>query len=211
MTSTNKTRRTGWRRFGLVAAALLALAGPALAAPADEARAEMERTVADVLAILRDGSLPLQAKRDRIQKIAYDRFDFVTMSKLILKRDWKKFDAAQQQEFVAEFKEHLSARYGENLGRYERENVEVTSHQPETNGDVTVNTVIRGGKYDGTPVNYRLRKNSDWQVIDVVIENVSLVSSFRQQFADVLARSGPTGVLAKLKERNAARAAGKTT
>ena len=71
-------------------------------------------------------------------------------------------------------------------------------------------TVIRGGKYDGTPVDYRLRKESEWRVIDVVIENVSLVSSFRQQFADVLAKSGPAGVLAKLKERNAARAAAKS-
>jgi phospholipid transport system substrate-binding protein len=196
----------------LALALLLLLAAPgALAAPADDARATMEKTVADVLAILGDGSLPLQTKKDRIQAIAWERFDFVTMSKLVLKRDWKRFDAAQQQEFVAEFKEHLSARYGENLGRYENEKVEVTSHHTETNGDVTVKTVIRGGKYDGTPVNYRLRNASSWRVIDVVIENVSLVSSFRQQFADVLERGGPTGVLAKLKERNAARAAAKQT
>jgi phospholipid transport system substrate-binding protein len=199
-------------RGALALALLLLLATPgALAAPADDARATMEKTVADVLAILGDGSLPLQTKKDRIQAIAWERFDFVTMSKLVLKRDWKRFDAAQQQEFVAEFKEHLSARYGENLGRYENEKVEVTSHHTETNGDVTVKTVIRGGKYDGTPVNYRLRNASSWRVIDVVIENVSLVSSFRQQFADVLERGGPTGVLAKLKERNAARAAAKQT
>src|SRR5512145_1714100 len=189
--------------------ALLAWSPAALAAPADDARATMEKTVADVLAILGDGSLPLQAKRDRIQAIAYERFDFVTMSKLVLKRDWKKFDAAQQQQFVEQFREHLSARYGENLGRYENEKVEVTSHHTETNGDVSVKTVIRGGKFDGTPVNYRLRNQSAWRVIDVVIENVSLVSSFRQQFADVLEKGGPTGVLTKLKERNAARASAK--
>jgi phospholipid transport system substrate-binding protein len=189
---------------------LLALgAGRALAAAADDARATMEKTVADVLVILGDDALPLQTKKDRIQAIAFERFDFVTMSKLVLKRDWKRFDAAQQQEFVTEFKEHLSARYGENLGRYENEKVEVASHHSETNGDVTVKTVIRGGRYDGTPVNYRLRNASAWRVIDVVIENVSLVSSFRQQFADVLEKGGPTGVLAKLKERNAARAAAK--
>ena len=189
---------------------LLALgAGRALAAAADDARATMEKTVADVLVVLGDTSLPLQTKKDRIQAIAFERFDFVTMSKLVLKRDWKRFDAGQQQEFVEEFKEHLSARYGENLGRYENEKVEVTSHRTETNGDVTVKTVIRGGQYDGTPVNYRLRNASEWRVIDVVIENVSLVSSFRQQFADVLEKGGPTGVLAKLKERNAARAAAK--
>lgn len=193
-----------------VALAPAALFGAAaIALPADDARAVMEKTVADVLTILGDKSLPIQSKRDRIQAIAYERFDFETMSKLVLKRDWKKFDAAQQREFVAEFREHLSARYGENLGRYESEKVEVKSHHAETNGDVTVKTVIRGGQYDGTPVDYRLRNESQWRVIDVVIENVSLVSSFRTQFADVLAKSGPSGVLAKLKERNAARRAGK--
>jgi phospholipid transport system substrate-binding protein len=193
-----------------VALALLLLGGaPAVAAPADDARATMERTVADVLKVLDDSSLSLQAKRDRIQAIAFERFDFVTMSKLVLKRDWKKFDAAQQQAFVEQFREHLSARYGEDLGKYEKERVEVTAQHAETNGDVSVKTVIRGGKFDGTPVDYRLRQGSSWQVIDVVIENVSLVSSFRTQFADVLAKSGPTGVLTKLKERNAARAAAK--
>jgi phospholipid transport system substrate-binding protein len=203
--------RSSWRAGLVLALALPAWLAPAFAAPADDARATMQKTVDDVLVILGDKSLALPAKRERIQGIAYERFDFETMSKLVLKRDWKKFDAAQQQEFVTEFREHLSARYGENLGRYENEKVEVTSHHAETNGDVSVKTVIRGGKFDGTPVDYRLRNASQWRVIDVVIENVSLVSSFRTQFADVLAKSGPTGVLAKLKERNAARKAAKQT
>lgn len=201
--------RSSRRAWLVLSLALVAWSPAALAAPEDEARAVMEKTVADVLAILGDESLPLQAKRDRIQAIAFERFDFETMSKLVLKRDWKKFTPAQQQEFVTEFREHLSARYGENLGRYENEKVEVTSHHAETNKDVSVKTVIRGGRFDGTPVDYRLRNASEWRVIDVVIENVSLVSSFRNQFADVLSKSGPTGVLARLKERNAARKAGR--
>ena len=201
-----KSRSSG---LGMALALLLLSGAPAGAAPGDDARATMEKTVADVLQVLDDGALSLQTKRDRIQAIAFERFDFVTMSKLVLKRDWKKFDTAQQQEFVEQFREHLSARYGENLGKYEKEKVEVTTQHVETNGDVSVKTVIRGGKFDGTPVDYRLRNASEWRVIDVVIENVSLVSSFRTQFADVLAKSGPTGVLTKLKERNAARAAAK--
>jgi phospholipid transport system substrate-binding protein len=189
---------------------LLGSASGSTASPAADARAAMQRTVDDVLVVLGDTALSLQTKRDRIQVIATERFDFVTMSKLVLKRDWKRFDDAQREEFVTEFKEHLSARYSENLGRYENEKVELTRHQTETNGDVTVETVIRGGRFDGTPVNYRLRNNSDWRVIDVVIENVSLVSSFRKQFADVLQRSGPSGVLERLKKKNAERAEAKT-
>jgi phospholipid transport system substrate-binding protein len=204
------TSRSSRRAHFAAALALGLLAGAAAAAPVDDARAVMQKTVDDVLAVLGNDALSLQAKKDEIQTIAYERFDFVTMSKLVLKRDWKRFDAGQREEFVAEFKEHLSARYGENLGRYENESVEVTKSQSETNGDVTIETVIRGGRYDGTPVNYRLRNASAWQVIDVVIENVSLVSSFRKQFADVLERSGPEGVLNRLKKRNAERKAGKT-
>jgi len=206
MTSTSSRRAA----FGL-ALLLLIPAAQAATAPADEARAAMQQTVSDVLKILDNKSLSLDAKRDRIQAIAYERFDFLTMSKLVLKRDWKQFDAQQQDEFVKEFKEHLSARYGENLGKYDSEDVAVTGAHLETNNDVTVTTVIKGGKYDGTPVDYRLRNGSGWQVIDVVIENVSLVSSFRQQFADVLEKSGPKGVLDKLKERNAERLAAKKT
>ncbi len=203
----SRTRR--WRWVAAALASLLVVAGAAAAAPADDARVAMQRTVDDVLVVLGDTSLSIQDKRDRLQAIATERFDFVTMSKLVLKRDWKRFDPAQRDEFVTQFKEHLSARYGENIGRYENEGVEVTRSQPETNGDVTVATVIRGGRYDGTPVNYRLRNASDWRVIDVVIENVSLVSSFRKQFADVLERSGPEGVLERLKKRNAEREAAK--
>lgn len=195
--------------ISLALAGLLCLASPAAADPAAEARATMEGTISQVLVILDDGSLSLPAKKERIQKIAYERFDFETMSKLVLKKDWKAFDPAQQQEFVTQFREHLSARYSENLGKYDKQRVEIVGQRAESNGDVTVKTVIRGGQYEGTPVDYRLRKGSGWEVIDVVIENISLVSSFRQQFADVLAKSGPTGVLARLKERNAARAAAK--
>ena len=204
MTSTSR------RRPFFAAAGMLLFVGAACVAaatPADDARATMQGTVDDVLLVLDDTSLSQQAKRDRIQTIAYERFDFVTMSKLVLKRDWKRFDTTQREEFVGEFKEHLSARYGEDLGRYENEKVEVTDQQSETNGDVTVETVIRGGRFDGTPVNYRLRNASSWLVIDVVIENVSLVSSFRKQFADVLERSGPEGVLERLRKKNAQRAA----
>jgi len=84
-------------RSSLALATLLWLAAPAAADPAAEARTAMESTISGVLAILQDGSLSLPVKKERIQEIAYGRFDFETMSKLVLKRDWKKFDAAQQQ------------------------------------------------------------------------------------------------------------------
>ena len=49
----------------------------------------------------------------------------------------------------------------------------------------------------------RLRKKGDtWLVIDVVIEGVSLVSTDRAQFAEIVSRGGPTELLRQLREKN---------
>jgi len=47
-----------------------------------------------------------------VEEIAYDIFDFTTMSKLVLARNWRKLDKEQRAEFVREFKRNLSRTYG---------------------------------------------------------------------------------------------------
>ncbi len=54
-------------------------------------------------------------------------------------------------------------------------------------------------------VDYRLRKHdSEWRVIDVVIEGISMVSNYRDQFKSIVSSGGPELLLEKLKEKNAA-------
>jgi phospholipid transport system substrate-binding protein len=189
----------------VVLAALLALAllfaGPALADPAADARSAMQTTIDDVLKILR-GPGSDEQQRAEVEALARQRFDFTTMSKLVLKRDWKRFSREQQSQFVTEFTEYLSASYGTRIARYKNEEVVMLGARNEGNGDVTVQTAIKGGQFDGATVDYRMRQLGGWKVIDVVIEGISLVSNFRQQFADVIARGGPQELLKRLKEKN---------
>lgn len=162
----------------------------------------VDATVAAVLVVLREPGLSVDERRSRIERIAYDRFDFETMSRLVLARGWRRFSDAQQDEFVEAFKRHLSASYGSRVERYEQESVAIVEERIEPRGDVTVQTRIKGGRYDGTAVDYRLRqRDGGWRVIDVVIEGVSLVSNFRSQFAEVMARGGPEEVLRRLREK----------
>ena len=75
--------------------------------------------------------------------------------------------------------------------------------QVEQRNDVTVKTRIQGGQFDGAEVSYRLRKQaSDWKIIDVVIEGVSLVSNYRSQFQEVLNTGTIDDLLAKLRDKN---------
>lgn len=197
------------RPFRSVALALLLFVAPALMAPSPAvaetaaARAVIDQTVADVLGVLKAPGLDSPTRIAKIDAIARERFDFETMSRLVLKRSWKQFSESEQQEFVEAFRNHLANSYGTRVDRYEQQDVEVTGAREEARGDVTVLTRIVGGSADDIDMDYRLRnRKGQWRVIDVKIAGVSLVSNFRSQFKEILSEGGPQEVLRRLKAKD---------
>jgi len=192
------------RRLGIACA--VALAAACFAAPAGAAGPQetMRETIDQVLAVLQNKSLDDEQRRESIEKIAYARFDMETMSRLVLARAWKQFSPKQREEYITEFKLYLANNYGGRINRYDQEEVEILGARDEPRGDVTVRTRIVGGEFENTLVDYRLRqKDGQWFVIDVIIEGISMVSNFRDQFKEVLSRGGPEHLIEKLREKNA--------
>ena len=166
--------------------------------------AVVQQTVDAVVAVLADKSLTADQKRAKIQDIVYDHFDFNTLARLVLARNWKQLSPEQQKDFVEEFKKHLSMTYGKNVETYNNERAEVTGDRAEPGGDWTVKTkIVRPGAAD-ILVDYRLRQeDGGWKVIDVIIEGVSLVANFRSQFQEIVSNQGPQKLIDLLREKNA--------
>ena len=193
-------------RFLRLTFAFLALtAGLASAAGGEGPRVVVKRMTDAALGVLRDKSLSSDQKRRKLEDVVFPEVDFDTMSRLVLARNWSRFSAEQQAEFVKQYKEHLSMTYGRNIENYRNERVEIVGDQDEGRGDWVVKTkILRGGGAEDILVDYRLRKQGDaWKVIDIVVERVSLVANFRSQFQDVLSRGGPDKLLELLRDRNA--------
>ena len=194
------------RGTALAAALWVALAAPSFAEGEahPSPRAVVEDALGRVIAVLNETGASEDDRRDRIAEIAYAHFDFDTMSKLVIARPWRKFTKEQRAEFIAEFKTHLARSYGRRLSRYEGVNVQVTTEVKEQRGDVTINSEIVGGQFDGAVLAYRMRskKGGPWEVIDVIIEGVSLVSNFRSQFKPIVAQGGADELLRRLKDKN---------
>ena len=206
-TSSSSRARAPLRGFGLLAAALLGMASPQPpdAAAQSAPRAIVQKTIDEVLVVLNDKSLSTEQKRSRIEKIAYQRFDFPTLSRLVLARNWQRFSKQQQDEFMEEFKRYLAVNYGNRIERYDQQKVDIVGERQEPRGDVTIQSVVRGGEFEGAAVDYRMReRDGQWLVIDVIVEGISLVSNFRDQFKEVLARGGPEELLQALRAKNAA-------
>jgi phospholipid transport system substrate-binding protein len=194
----------GRRRVAASLVAALMLVGAPASGSVRSPTETMQLTIDAVLAVLGDPALDAAGRRSAIEKIAYERFDMVTVSRLVLARNWKRFTPEQREEYIAEFKIYLANNYGGRIERYDQEQVEITGTRNEPRGDITVHTRILGGEFANAVVDYRLRKrDGEWRIIDVIIEGISMVSNLRDQFKVVLGRGGPEHLLAKLKEKNA--------
>jgi serine/threonine protein kinase/ABC-type transporter MlaC component len=173
---------------------LLEAAPPALASvdsgPAG-ARDVVSQTVSAVLEVLRAPGISTAARLRQIEHIAYARFDFETMCRLVLKAGWNRFSTTERVEFIRSFEILLAQRYSSKIEAYEQEDVEIYEIQEHSDGDVTVRTKIVHRKAGRTDVDYRMRATNGstalWRVIDVHIDGVGLVSNYREQFASILA------------------------
>lgn len=193
-----------WAPLAVALAVLCSLVPSPAGAQAQDARAFIQETGDQVLVVLKNQGLSSDQKVKQIEEVAYARFEFDTMARLVLARNWSKLTPEQQKEFVQEFRRHLSVTYGRNIDNYRNETIEITGDREEARGDWTVKTkIMRSG--DDILVDYRLRKiDGQWKIIDVVIERVSLVANFRSQLQDVVANKGADEMLRMLREKNAA-------
>jgi len=162
----------------------------------------VETTVNAILEILRDDSLGTEEARELMRAEIGKAFDARAMSQSVLSTNWRSASKEQQEEFQALFMATLEDTY---MGRIEAYTNEVVEFRDEeiNNNRATVDTVILDGNTD-IPINYKLRQRSDgWFVYDVEVENVSMVSSYRETYRSVVRRDGMDGLLEQMREKAA--------
>ncbi len=192
-----------WGALGLILVALGIASGQGRAASEPGPRGVIQETVDQVLTVLNDPVLSKPERLLQIEVIVYQRFDFRTMSKQVLARNWKRFSEAQREEFQREFKDYLAYTYGARLNRFDQQTVEITGERTGPRGHVTVLTKIVGGENSGATVDYVLiDREGRWRIFDVIVEGISFVSNYRDQFRQVLSRGGPDRLLAELRQKN---------
>ena len=193
-------------RAALVGALAMLLWGGAsdsARASESEARAAIEQTLDEVLPVIHDAALTRDEKVERLTEIADRRFDLKRMTALILGRNRRKLTPDQRNEFLEEFKRHLTVTYADSLDRVSNERVELTGSRAETNGDVTVRSMIVGGNADGVKLDYRLRsKDGPWRVIDISVEGVSVAQNFRSQVQEIISAHGADRLIEILRDKN---------
>jgi phospholipid transport system substrate-binding protein len=185
--------------FAQLPSASIVLAG----APTEQVR----QTADKVLALLQDGRLKAtenqKARREQLRQIIATRFDFTEMAKRSLGAYWQRVTSDDQRQFIQLFTAMLEKSYVDQIENYNGEKI-LYGRESLSSDQAEVETKILTKKGEEFSLNYKLRgAGGDWQVYDVIIENVSLVNNFRSQFSRILANSSFAELMKKLQSKGA--------
>ncbi len=150
-----------------------------------------------------EGGPSLQQRREEILTITEEYFDFDEMAKRALGRPRKEISAEERQEFLRLFKQLLFNTYISRVEATATPTTRTLYQGEQIEGRYAlVKTRVANDKEPDFEIDYRLvLSGSEWKVYDVVIEGISLVNNYRQQFASILNNKPFKDLLNQLREK----------
>ena len=139
-----------------------------------------------------------------VDELIIPHFDFRSMSKWVLGQNWKKATAAQQESFITQFRTLLVRTYAKALLEYSDNKITYypMTSAPDSNLVVVKTDVTQTGSTK-IPINYSLHlKDDEWKVVDVAIDGISLVSTYRGSFASEVRTNGLDALIQQLIDKN---------
>jgi len=203
----------------LIPALLIASLAPARAevtAPDVLLKEAMQAMVAELNAHRDDIARDPAIVQRLAEEILLPHVDFITASRQVLGKHWRRASREQKLAFVREFRTLLLRFYSSALAKYLQDHeldpamfafaplraaadarqvtVRMDLHPPGDAKPVAVNFLM-----------HRSRKG--WRVYDLAIDGVSLIATYRSSFAGQIRQAGLDALIARLAEKNARLAA----
>jgi phospholipid transport system substrate-binding protein len=183
-------RAAFWSIVGLSVLALSVHARAANDSPTELIRAAIDRARAVLEDPAYQGKDRRQERIEKVKEVVVSIFDSQEIAKRTLGVHWKDRTEAERKEFVEIFTALVEKTYANSLDRYRKDfQVLFDQERIEENFAEVDSRIIDPTLQKTFLLNYHLHKvNGKWLVYDVIIENVSLVRNYRNQFHRILGK-----------------------
>jgi len=138
-----------------------------------------------------------------VESTLLPNFDTPYAAQLVLGKHWRTATAEQRKRFVDAFYKSLLYTYGDAMIDFTGDRLRVIPTKVAP-ADVraTVRTEIKRSNGTTVQVNYTLRKvNEVWKAWDVVIDGISYVKSYREDYGAEVDQKGLDAVIARLEAK----------
>ena len=145
------------------------------------------------------GLLPIEDKHKKVSDVIESNYDMTILIRRAVGRNWSLMNSAQQEKIVALIKVLVLRTYADGLTGTVRPSVDFLDAVEVSDKRIEVPSIM---KLDNQKfyVLYRLGlTRTGWQIYDIVVEGISIVSNYRRQFTDHYRRGTTAELIKKLE------------
>jgi len=166
----------------------------------NEAQALLKTKLDAAISLLQKKDLEQEKKYDQLVEIVKPLFDFHLMAKLSLGRKyWPGLSEEKKDEFTDLFIKRLQAMFLEKLSLYTDEKVFFKTPVQDKR-KVRIPTEIVSNNNRISMIYKMFKSKNDWKIYDFEIEGVSIISTYRSQFDQILSKGTIDDLMKKLEK-----------
>jgi phospholipid transport system substrate-binding protein len=145
------------------------------------------------------------ANKKKIAAIFDEMLEYDALAAASLGEEWKNLKDAEKTEFKGLLKQLVTRAYEKNLRKTLSWNIEYLGDS-QVGSEWLVKTKAKhktDAREDPLEINFKLvdKGKGKYGIVDIVTEEVSLVTSYRSQFVKIIKKDGFAGLTKKMKEK----------
>lgn len=170
---------------------------------AEKAEDFIKTTTAKGVEEIINANVSKEEKDKRFYNLLDGALDMEFIGQFVLGRNWRTATAEQKNDFIKVYRDLNIKTWSKRFNEFEGKNFVFKGTTPSSSkGQVFVNTEVPMDQGAPAKVLWRVReKNSNYKIVDIVIEGVSLAQASRSEYTSFI-KNNPGGLNALIKDLN---------
>ena len=158
-----------------------------------------------VVLILEQPHLNIEKKRLALETILREYIDIEWISRFVLAKHYNTLDSNQRNDFKDTYYKFLISNYTSKFDNYYGGELQITDSISRGNYYIVKSLFNLGNNSKSIKFDFRLRRNpktSEFRMLDVAIEGVSLIEAHRSDFVSFINHNGFEKFIANIKQKS---------
>lgn len=172
-----------------------------------DAEAFVKKVTQDGIEEIINANVDMQTKDERFATLFNSALDLDFIGQFVLGRYWKGSTPKQQQDFIDAYRSFNIKTWSSRFDEFKGKTFAFEGTTPsKTTNQIFVNTSVAMDQGAPVKVVWRVQyKNNQYKIVDIIIENVSLAISARNEYTAFIKNSaeGVDGLIKNLQAKTA--------
>lgn len=179
---------------GFLFAVSLLFSFKAVAIDSGQAESFIKKVTNEGIEQIVNSDVSMAEKDARFEKLFNEYFDLNYIGKFVLGRYWKTSSEKQRAEFINVYCDFNTKTWSKRFDEFKGKSFNFVGTTPSSSeGQIFVNTTVNMDQGEPAKVVWRVKDDGSLKIVDIVIENVSLAITARNEYTAYI-KQAPNGV-----------------